>query len=161
MATNFKLKRWQDQVILWLLVSPWAFSYPEGSPQMLNAFVSGLVIAVLAAFATGDYKTAGVVAFFMLTGELMNAGGISKRIINFGMALVGDIFYVGNTDGIVAFDYQPGASRLTGPGRKLVMLAGHYDDVIRNHARFVTWRKTWAHLIECRRCTAADAAALP
>ena len=48
-----------------------------------------------------------------------------------------------------------------GPGRKLVMLAGHYDDVIRNHARFVTWRKTWAHLIECRRCTAADAAALP
>ena len=59
MATNFKLKRWQDQVILllglWLLVSPWAFSYPEGSPQMLNALVSGLVIAVLAAFDL--YKT--------------------------------------------------------------------------------------------------------
>src|ERR1700722_1659612 len=28
-------------------------------------------IAVLAAFASGDYKTAGVVAFFMLTGELI------------------------------------------------------------------------------------------
>ena len=59
MATNFKLKRWQDQVILllglWLIVSPWAFSYPEGSPQMLNALVSGLVIAVLAAFDL--YKT--------------------------------------------------------------------------------------------------------
>ncbi|WP_426089274.1 SPW repeat protein [Janthinobacterium sp. PSPC1-1] len=59
MASNFKLKRWQDQVILllglWLLVSPWAFSYPEGSPQMLNAFASGLVIAVLAAFDL--YKT--------------------------------------------------------------------------------------------------------
>jgi len=59
MATNFKLKRWQDQVILllglWLIVSPWAFSYPEGSPQMINAFASGLVIAVLAAFDL--YKT--------------------------------------------------------------------------------------------------------
>ena len=59
MANNFKLKRWQDQVILllglWLLVSPWAFSYPEGSPQMINAFASGLVIAVLAAFDL--YKT--------------------------------------------------------------------------------------------------------
>src|SRR5262249_54747457 len=28
-------------------------------------------IAVLAAFASGDYKTAGVVAFFMLTGEII------------------------------------------------------------------------------------------
>ena len=59
LASNFKLKRWQDQLILllglWLLVSPWAFSYPEGSPQMLNALVSGLVIAVLAAFDL--YKT--------------------------------------------------------------------------------------------------------
>ena len=59
MASNFKLKRWQDQIILllglWLVVSPWAFSYPEGSPQMINAFVSGLVIAILAAFDL--YKT--------------------------------------------------------------------------------------------------------
>ncbi|WP_372834221.1 PQQ-dependent sugar dehydrogenase [Puniceibacterium confluentis] len=38
----------------------------------------------------------------------------------FGMALVGDTFYVGNTDGIVAFPYTEGASALTGPGRKLV-----------------------------------------
>ena len=29
-----------------------------------------VAIAVLAAFATGDYKTAGVVAFFMLIGEM-------------------------------------------------------------------------------------------
>ena len=31
------------------------------------------------------------VPFFLLVGELMNAGGISRRIINFGMALVGHI----------------------------------------------------------------------
>ena len=46
----------------------------------------------------------------------------------FGMALVGDIFYVGNTDGIMAFDYQPGATRLSGPGRRLTTFkpGGHW-----------------------------------
>ncbi len=38
----------------------------------------------------------------------------------FGMALVDGTFYVGNTDGIVAFPYEDGATRLTGEGRKLV-----------------------------------------
>ncbi|QQA41702.1 PQQ-dependent sugar dehydrogenase [Pelagovum pacificum] len=38
----------------------------------------------------------------------------------FGMALVDGTFYVGNTDGIVAFDYEEGATSLKGPGRKLV-----------------------------------------
>ncbi len=32
----------------------------------------------------------------------------------FGMALVEGTFYVGNTDGIVAFDYQEGATRIEG-----------------------------------------------
>ena len=34
----------------------------------------------------------------------------------FGMALVGDTFYVGNTDGVVAFPYAAGADRITAPG---------------------------------------------
>src|ERR1700680_4045436 len=38
----------------------------------------------------------------------------------FGMALLGDTFYVGNTDGVVAFPYVAGADRITTPGRKLV-----------------------------------------
>jgi hypothetical protein len=38
----------------------------------------------------------------------------------FGMVLVSDTFYVGNTDGVVAFPYTPGATRITAPGRKLV-----------------------------------------
>ena len=45
---------------------------------------------------------------------------LEKQNQPFGMALVGDTFYVGNTDGIVAFDYQEGATRLTGAGKKLV-----------------------------------------
>jgi glucose/arabinose dehydrogenase len=46
----------------------------------------------------------------------------------FGMALLGDIFYVGNTDGVVAFPYTPGVSRITVPGRKLVTFkpGGHW-----------------------------------
>ena len=46
----------------------------------------------------------------------------------FGMALVNGTFYVGNTDGIVAFPYQEGATRLTGAGRKLVEFkpGGHW-----------------------------------
>ncbi len=43
----------------------------------------------------------------------------------FGMALVNGTFYVGNTDGIVAFDYDEGATRLSGPGRKLVTFKPH------------------------------------
>ncbi len=38
----------------------------------------------------------------------------------FGMALVGDRFYVGNTDGVVVFPYETGATRITAPGRKIV-----------------------------------------
>ncbi len=46
----------------------------------------------------------------------------------FGMALIGDTFYVGNTDGLVAFPYTPGAIRITAPGRPLATFkpAGHW-----------------------------------
>ena len=46
----------------------------------------------------------------------------------FGMALVDDTFFVGNTDGVVAFPYTLGADRITAPGRKLVAFkpAGHW-----------------------------------
>ena len=35
-------------------------------------------------------------------------------------------------------------------GRTLTMLARNYDEVTRRHARFVTWRRTWAHIVTCR-----------
>jgi glucose/arabinose dehydrogenase len=37
----------------------------------------------------------------------------------FGMALLGDTFYVGNTDGVMAFPYSAGAERISAPGRRL------------------------------------------
>lgn len=45
---------------------------------------------------------------------------LEKQNQPFGMALVDGTFYVGNTDGIVAFPYEDGATALTGPGEKLV-----------------------------------------
>ena len=46
----------------------------------------------------------------------------------FGMALLGDTFYVGNTDGVVAFPYTAGATRISAPGRKLCTFksGGHW-----------------------------------
>ena len=37
----------------------------------------------------------------------------------FGMALVGETFYVGVTDGLIAFPFEPGATRLSGAPRRL------------------------------------------
>lgn len=49
-------------------------------------------------------------------------GGLNQP---FGMATVGDRFYVGNTDGIVAFPYVEGTTRIDGPGEKLVDFKPH------------------------------------
>jgi glucose/arabinose dehydrogenase len=46
----------------------------------------------------------------------------------FGMALLGDTFYVGNTDGVVAFPYKTGETRIRAAGRKLAAFkpGGHW-----------------------------------
>jgi len=46
----------------------------------------------------------------------------------FGMALIGDTFYVGNTDGVMAFPYRGGATRIDAPGRRLATFkpSGHW-----------------------------------
>lgn len=46
-------------------------------------------------------------------------------------------------------------------GRKLIMLGKTYDEVQRRHARFVTWRRTWAHIVECRTNSAVSADDFP
>ncbi|WP_404400741.1 PQQ-dependent sugar dehydrogenase [Pelagibacterium halotolerans] len=46
----------------------------------------------------------------------------------FGMALIGNTFYVGNADSVVAFPYEEGQTRITAPGKKLMDLkpGGHW-----------------------------------
>ncbi|WP_296446550.1 hypothetical protein [Rhodoferax sp. UBA5149] len=46
-------------------------------------------------------------------------------------------------------------------GRHMTLLATRYDEVMRNHARFVSWRKTWGHIIDCRVCRVTDSADFP
>lgn len=46
-------------------------------------------------------------------------------------------------------------------GRKLVLLAQNYESMIRYHARFVRWRTTWGHLIDCRVCKGVDGSDFP
>ena len=46
----------------------------------------------------------------------------------FGMALLGDTFYVGNTDGVVAFPYTAGTTTISAPARRLTTFepGGHW-----------------------------------
>ena len=46
-------------------------------------------------------------------------------------------------------------------GRKLTLLAGSYATIMRRHARFVSWRHTWSHLIECRGASGVSGVDLP
>lgn len=46
-------------------------------------------------------------------------------------------------------------------GRKLTMLAKSYQEITRRHARFVTWRRTWSHIVECRASAAVTAQDMP
>lgn len=46
----------------------------------------------------------------------------------FGMAMLDGTFYVGNTDGLVSFAYEDGATKISGPGKPLASFkpAGHW-----------------------------------
>ncbi len=46
----------------------------------------------------------------------------------FGMLILGKHFYVGNTDGLMEYDYAPGETSISGKGKKIVSLpAGKYN----------------------------------
>jgi glucose/arabinose dehydrogenase len=53
---------------------------------------------------------------------------LEKQNQPFGMALLGDTFYLGNTDALLAFDYTRDATALSGVGRKLASFkpGGHW-----------------------------------
>jgi glucose/arabinose dehydrogenase len=53
---------------------------------------------------------------------------LSNLNMAYGMALIGDRFYVGNTDALVVFPYHAGDSHISGSGSKILALheGGHY-----------------------------------
>ena len=46
-------------------------------------------------------------------------------------------------------------------GRKLTMIARSYDALTRRHPRFITWRQTWSHIVECRGSASGPSENLP
>ena len=46
-------------------------------------------------------------------------------------------------------------------GRKLTLLAHHFDAMRRIHHRFVDWRVRWDHIVECRVCKGIEETDFP
>lgn len=46
------------------------------------------------------------------------------------------------------------------PKRRMLMMAARFDALPRRCPRFVAWRRTWAHVVECR-TTEVDASQIP
>lgn len=45
--------------------------------------------------------------------------------------------------------------------RKLVVLAQHYDEIVRKHPRWVNFRRQWSHVVECRAIEEVEPGAMP
>lgn len=46
-------------------------------------------------------------------------------------------------------------------GRRITLLAKRWEPARQKHARFVAWRRTWAHIVDARACASADPLELP
>ncbi len=128
-----------------------AFATGLKHPRWIHVLPNGNVLAAEALSVAAPIKTAFDYAMFSTLKRAAAVGVSPNRItllrdsdgdgvaetrevfleeLNqpFGMALLGDTFYVGNTDGVVAFPYTAGASRITEPGRKLAEFkpGGHW-----------------------------------
>ncbi|MEO8279934.1 MAG: hypothetical protein ABI564_09600 [Ideonella sp.] len=45
--------------------------------------------------------------------------------------------------------------------RKLVVLAAQFETIQRQYPRWVSWRRTWSHVVQCRQVADADITAIP
>jgi hypothetical protein len=52
-------------------------------------------------------------------------------------------------------------SRWVASHRRLVVVAAQFDTLQRLHPRWVTWRRQWSHVVQCRQVDEADIAAIP
>lgn len=114
----------------------WLYQLPNGdvlvaetnSPPRDVGGVTGLVMKRLMHSAGADTPSANRITLLRDT----NGDGVadfrstflSGLNSPFGMALIGDRFYVGNHDALVAFPYTPGATKITAPGETIVKLPG-------------------------------------
>src|SRR5690606_20720751 len=128
-----------------------AFATGLKHPRWLQVLPNGDVLAAESLFTPGgarslfDYAMHATMARAAAIGpspnrlvRLRDADGDGKAEVKetfldglnqpFGMALVGDTFYVGNTDGVVAFAWDAASASAKGPGRKIATFKpdGHW-----------------------------------
>jgi glucose/arabinose dehydrogenase len=119
-----------------------AFASGLKHPRELHVLPNGDVLAAESLTAPGGIRTAFDYAQYATMKRAAAVGPSPNRIIllrdadgdgvaevretfleglnqPFGMALIGETLYVGNTDGIVSFPYKGGETRITAPGKKL------------------------------------------
>ena len=128
-----------------------AFATDLKHPRWIQTMPNGDVLIAEALFDVGAPKSLFELAMFATLRRAAAVGASPNRITRlrdqdgdgvaetrnafmeglnqpFGMALVGDRFFVGNTDGIVSFPYASGATRIDAQGVKLVTFkpGGHW-----------------------------------
>ncbi|PZQ50425.1 MAG: sorbosone dehydrogenase [Rhodovulum sulfidophilum] len=128
-----------------------AFARDLRHPRWIEVLPNGDVLVAEAMEEKGTIRTAFDYAMFSTMKRAKAVGDSANRISllrdadgdgvaetretfvenqrqPFGMARVGATFYVGNTDGVKAFDYAEGAARLEGPGRRIATFrpGGHW-----------------------------------
>jgi glucose/arabinose dehydrogenase len=117
----------------------WAYVLPNGDVLVAEATTEKKGVAKVTAPLTGKGKSKAVgesanrITLFRDT----NGDGtpdlretfLSDLNQPFGMVLVGNTFYVANTDGLMKFPYQTGQTKITAQGQKILDLpAGGYNN---------------------------------
>jgi glucose/arabinose dehydrogenase len=128
-----------------------AFARDLKHPRWIHVLPTGEVLVAEAMGGNGPIKTAFDYAMYATMKRAAAVGVSMNRILRFrdedgdgvaetsgvfldglnrpfGMALAGDTFYVGNTDGVFAFPYRAGASKIMAAGRRLTTFkpGGHW-----------------------------------
>jgi hypothetical protein len=45
--------------------------------------------------------------------------------------------------------------------RRMTLVARHFDELVRRHARWTEWRRQWSHVVECRSFEDAEVGEIP
>jgi glucose/arabinose dehydrogenase len=94
----------------------------KGDSAGLRGFVAGLIMKRAGAGATSANRI--TLLRPQPNGEVQRFTFLTGLTSPFGMALVGNDFYVADTDALLRFPYQPGQTSITAPAIKLTDLPG-------------------------------------
>ncbi len=117
----------------------WAYVLPNGDVLVAESQTERKGVKKVVAKVNGQAKSGAEGESANRITLLRDANGDGKPDLRevfvsglnqpFGMLLIGNTFYVANTDGILTFPYQKGQTQLTGAGKKILNLpAGGYNN---------------------------------